>query len=76
MRRRMRNKGIEFKENKNNESEYRVVVELSNGKKFGELAFQNNTRRTAGIFTKTDCYFLILNRYNYSKILLKVWKAK
>ena len=39
MRRRMRNKGIEFKENKNNESEYRVVVELSNGKKFGELAF-------------------------------------
>jgi len=44
---------------------------LSAGSSFGELALIENNARSASAICKEDCYFAILEKEDYKKILCK-----
>ena len=52
------------------------VVTLSNGQSFGELALINDAPRAATIHCISECYFAVIGRPDYEKVLKKIdWKC-
>lgn len=48
------------------------VTKLQTGASFGELALINNEPRKATIMCLTDCYFAVLEKQEYSKVLQRI----
>ena len=49
-----------------------IIVKLSDGDSFGELALINNAPRAATIICDAECYFAIMDRTDYNKTLNKI----
>lgn len=47
-------------------------IALDDGKAFGEAALINNAPRGGTILCKSDCHFAIINKENFSNILLAI----
>jgi hypothetical protein len=51
------------------------VVQLTYGQSFGELALINDAKRAATIHCVEECYFAVIGRHDYEKVLKKIeWK--
>ena len=50
------------------------VGKLDEGKSFGELALLNNAPRAASIECLTDCYFALLGKAEYGKVVRRIDK--
>ena len=48
------------------------IAQLSTGSSFGELALINNEPRKATIICLTDCFFAVLDKHDYNKVLQKM----
>ena len=48
------------------------MVQISQGKSFGELALINNKPRAATIRCVTDCHFAVVNKADYESLLKKI----
>jgi CRP-like cAMP-binding protein len=52
------------------------VVSLGTGQSFGELALINDAPRAATIACHKECYFAVIGRQEYQRVLKKIeWKA-
>jgi len=47
-------------------------VQLQAGQSFGELALINDKPRAATIMCLTDCYFAVIDKSDYAKVLKKI----
>ena len=54
----------------------REILELGAGKSFGELSLQNDEPRNSSVYAKTDVHFLIVNKEQFKKNLLKAEQRK
>ena len=48
------------------------VVRLSEGQSFGELALINDDPRAANVVSLTECYFAVLTKGEYEKVLKRI----
>ncbi len=67
---------IEDWERFNNLNWFSEVARLDSGKSFGELALIDDAPRAATIKTTKECYFAVVEKEDYDKVLAKIeWKT-